>query len=316
MKKKVLITDGVHPLLPRGFEAMGFEVHYQPNTKLEQVHEIVHEYEGMIINSKIICDPSLLDKARQLRFIGRLGSGMEIIDQVYAAQKGIAVFNSPAGNCNAVAEHALGMLLALANKLTKGDVEVRQKIWNREANRGFEITGKTVGIIGFGHTGSAFASKLRGMDVRILTYDKYKTNYAEHLHYVEETTMEAIFQEADILSFHLPLTSEVVHLADDAYLSKFRKPLILINTARGKIIPTQTLLNGLESGKLIGVCLDVFENEKPPTFGAKEQQLYEQLYRFSNSILSPHVAGWTVESKEKLAAILLQKVNLFYQNEQ
>lgn len=260
--KKVLITDGVHPLLIEGFEAMGFKVDYHPKIALEAVHKIVGNYVGMIINSKIICDQRLLDAGKQLQFIGRLGSGMEIIDQPYAKSKGIAVYSAPDGNCNAVAEHALGMLLALANKLNFGDQLVRQKAWDREACRGFEITGKTVGIIGFGYTGSAFASKLRGMDVKILAYDKYKENYADDLAYVHETNMAQIFEEADIVSFHLPLTPEVIHLADDSYFSKFQKNILVINTSRGKVIPTQTLIDGLQSGKFIGVCLDVFENEK------------------------------------------------------
>ncbi len=310
--KKILITDGVHPMLLEGFQEMGFEVDYHPKISLAKVHDMIAPYEGMIINSKIICDIELLDKAKQLKFIGRLGSGMEIIDQVYAAQKGIAVFSAPDGNCDAVGEHALAMLLALANNSIQSDQQVRQKIWRREANRGFELAYKTIALIGFGHTGSAFARKLRGLDMTILVYDKYKTNYADDLDYVEESTMERIFKEADIVSFHLPLTEEVIHLADDNYFKKFKKNILLINTSRGKVIPTQTIINGLQSGKLTGACLDVFENEKPHTFTKKETECYNQLYQFPNVILSPHVAGWTVESKYKLSAILLKKIRKLY----
>lgn len=310
--RKVLITDDVHPLLISGFKEMGFDVDYHPKIELEAVRKMVYEYEGMIINSKTICDQQMFDAASNLRFLGRLGSGMEIIDQTYAAQKGVAVFSAPDGNCNAVGEHALGMLLALANKMRLGDKMVRQKKWNREACRGFEIAGKTVSIIGFGHTGNAFAQKLKGMDVRVLAYDKYKENYADHLDFVEESTMEKIYQESDVLSFHLPLTPEVIHLADDTYFTHFQKDIVVINTSRGKVIPTQTLINGLRSGKLIGACLDVFENEKTATFTAEEHALLDQLYAFENTIFSPHVAGWTVESKERLAAILLRKIKDLY----
>jgi len=268
----------------------------------------------LIINSKIIVDKSLLDKGNALKFIGRLGSGMEIIDQVYAKEKGIAVFNSPSGNCNAVAEHAMGMLLSLANNLVRIDAEVKSKHWDREAARGFEIKGKTIAIIGFGHTGRALAEKLAGFGVNVLAYDKYKKGYASDLaHVTEVLDYDRIREESDIISFHLPLTNECIHLADQNYFDGFEKPLIVINTSRGKVIPTEVLIDNLESGKFIGTCLDVFENEKVKTFTVEEIDLYEQLYKLNNTILSPHVAGWTVESKENLARILVEKVeNRFF----
>lgn len=306
--KKVLITDGVHPLLINGLEEAGFHIDYHPKISLEKVREMIPPYSGIVINSKITMDKAMFDAAPKLEFVARLGSGMEIVDQVYAAEKGVAVHSAPEGNCNAVGEHALGMLLALANNLVRSDQEVRQKIWNREANRGYEIMGKTVGIIGFGHTGSRFAKKLSGMEVEILAYDKYKKDYAANLTYVKESTLEEIIQKADLLSLHLPLTAETYHYVDDAFVKKMQKPFVLINTSRGTCVDTQALLDGLASEKVIGACLDVFENEKTGTFTQEETEIYNRLYQYPNVILSPHVAGWTTESKRKLAEVLLHKI--------
>ena len=308
MVKKVLITDDVHPSLIDGFEADGFKCDYRPAISLEEVRNLIDPYEGLIINSKILVDRFLLDKAVNLQFVGRLGSGMEIIDQEYAAKKGVAVLSAPEGNCNAVAEQALGMLLVLANNLLRADREVRQKIWRREQNRGFEIMGKTVGIIGFGHTGSAFAKKLSGMGVKILAFDKYKTNYTTDYSYVIETEMDEIFREADIISFHLPLTAETRHLVDENFINKCKKNVIFINTSRGQVIKTSDLIAGLSSGIVGGACLDVFENEKPHLYTEAEKLLFDQLFSFENTVFSPHIAGWTKESKRRLAAILLNKI--------
>ncbi|MFK7946236.1 MAG: NAD(P)-dependent oxidoreductase [Saprospiraceae bacterium] len=315
--KKVLITDGVHPTLIEGFVALGFGYDYHPKITLEKVKLIIQDYDGVIINSKIIVDKDFLDKAIRLKFIGRLGSGMEIINQPYARQKGVAVFSAPEGNCNAVAEHALGMLLALANKFRTGDTEVRQMIWQREANRGFEIMGKTVGIIGFGHTGSQLAKKLAGMGVKILAYDKYKpAGYALDYGFITETTPEQIFQDADIVSLHLPLNPETKHFADYTWMKQFKKPIVLINTSRGNVIPTKDLIRGLEEGIIRGACLDVFENEKPLTFSEAEKSVFNHLYEFENVILTPHVAGWTIQSLERLASVLLTKITNFLEETQ
>lgn len=307
--KKALVTDGVHPLLIEGLEQRGFHCDYEPNITLEEVRARIADYEGLIVNSKIIVDPFLLDRGGQLKFVGRLGSGMEIIDQEYARSKNVAVLNSPGGNCNAVAEQALGMLLTLANNLLRADREVRQKIWQREQNRGFEIMGSTVGIIGFGHTGSHFAQKLAGMGVSVLAYDKYKTNYTEGYAHVEESDLVGILTHADIISFHLPLTEETHHLVNQDLLDQCKPGVVIINTSRGKVVHTESLLQGLDSGKVRGACLDVFENEKPATFSEAENRLYQRLYALDNVVLSPHVAGWTIESKRRLAAILLDKIN-------
>ncbi len=308
MHKKILITDDVHPLLIAGFENAGYICDYLPNISLQEATEKIVDYEGLIINSKILVDKSFLDKAKKLKFLGRLGSGMEIVDKVYAKKCGVAVFSSPEGNCNAVGEHALGMLLALANNLMRSDRQVRQKIWQREQNRGFELRGKMVGIVGFGHTGSSFARKLKGMETNIFVFDKYKKRFGREFRYVHRVdTLEAL-QNADIISFHLPLTAETKHLCNDAFLKNCKKGVIIVNTSRGNVVKTEDLLTHLESGHVGGACLDVFENEKVQTFNNVEENLYNKLYKFENVVLSPHVAGWTHESKRRLSEILLEKI--------
>ncbi len=305
---KVLITDGVHPVLFQGLEQLGFENDYHPNITLEDVHQIIHQYEGIVINSKIIADKTMFDKAQKLIFIARLGSGMEIIDQAYAQFKNIHVINSPEGNRNAVAEHALGMLLSLANNLNQADREVRKMHWDREKNRGFELYGKTIGIIGFGHTGSTFAKRLQGLEMNILAYDKYKTDYTLPFSFVKEAKLEEIKTQADIISFHLPLTNETRHYCNKTFIHECKKGVILINTSRGQVIKTNDLIIALENGKVSGACLDVFENEKTHTFSEQEKEMYQKLYDYDQVILSPHVAGWTHESKYKLSKIILEKL--------
>lgn len=306
--KKVLVTDDVHELLIEGFEKAGYSCDYLPDITNGNVLEIIDNYEGLIINSKILVNAEMIDRAVKLRFVGRLGSGMEIVDRKYAAEKGILVCSSPEGNRNAVAEHALGMLLALANHLPRADREVRQRIWQREKNRGFEIAGKTIGIIGFGNTGSQFARKLAGMEVKVLAYDKYKSDYAKEFDYVVETDPDTLRAQSDIISLHLPLTEETKHLVNSDWLQFCKKNVIIINTSRGKVVETLSLVKGLESGWIGGACLDVFENEKTATFSKEEIELYERLYIMENVVLSPHVAGWTHESKRRLAEILLEKI--------
>ena len=309
--KKVLITDDVHPSLIENFKSLAYVVDYFPDIILEEVKKIIIEYEGLIVNSKIIVDKDFIDQAKQLRFIGRLGSGMEIIDQVYAKTKGIGVFSSPEGNRNAVAEHAMAMLLALSNNITKSDQEVRKFIWNREENRGFEIEGKTIGIIGYGHTGKCFAEKLQGWNVNILVHDKYKTGFVNPDLNIYESTLEKLLKDSDIISLHLPLTEETFHYVNDEMLTNMKTGSILINTSRGKIVDTLALIEVLKSGHLKGACLDVFENEKPENYNVKEKMMYESLFKFKNIILTPHIAGWTQESKEKLSKILFKKILLF-----
>lgn len=305
----VLITDDCDPILMEGLEKMGWRCDYLPDITPIEAQAVIGKYEGLVINSKILVNRNFLDAAVKLRFVARLGSGMEIIDKVYAAARGVKVWSSPEGNRNAVAEQALGMLLALANNLLRADREVRQYIWRREANRGWEVKGKVVGIIGFGHTGSQFARKLAGMETVTLAFDKYKPQgFAEDMAWVEETTLEEIQSRADIISLHLPLTEETRHYVNKTFIQKCKTGLILINTARGQCVQTEDLVEGLESGQLGGACLDVFENEKPHTFTEKEKALYNRLNFLENVVLSPHVAGWTRESKRRLAEVLLDQI--------
>lgn len=309
--KRVLITDECHPLLRDGLTRMGFTCQYEPEISLELTRRVVEHYQGLIINSKILVDRAFLDQARALRFIGRLGSGMEIVDREYAAAKGIGVLSSPEGNRNAVAEQALGMLLALNNNLVKADREVRQNIWRREGNRGVELSGKTIGIVGFGHTGSQFARKLSGLDMTVLAHDKYKSGFAAEMPWVHETTLDAIIQHADIISLHLPLTPETKHLVDRQFIERCKPGFILINTSRGACVHTGDMVQALESGRIGGACLDVYENEKPATYSAAERLLYGRLHALDNVVLTPHIAGWTQESKRRLAEVLLEKIAAF-----
>jgi D-3-phosphoglycerate dehydrogenase len=304
--KKILITDLADAILADGLAKAGYHCDYQPEISYAEVLGIIHDYVGVVINSKILVNKDFLARARNLRFVARLGSGLEIIDLPAAAAAGVAVHSSPAGNCDAVAEQAMAMLLALLVNLRRADAQVRRFDWQREANRGSELMSKTVAIIGFGHTGAAFAKRLSGFGCKILAYDKYKQNYAPD--YVQESTMEEIFAHADVLSFHLPLTEETRYLANNQYVSQFKNNIILVNTARGQIIKTDILLAHLQSGKISAAALDVFENEKPNTFTSEEKSLFAQLYEMQNLILSPHIAGWTHESKKRLAEILLTKI--------
>ncbi|MBC7774255.1 MAG: hypothetical protein H7246_02355 [Phycisphaerae bacterium] len=305
----VLITDDCHPILKEGLEKRGWRCDFLPDITPEETRAVIGEYEGLVINSKILVNRDFLDAAVKLRFVARLGSGMEIVDRAYAAERGVKVRSSPEGNRNAVAEQALGMLLALANNLPRADREVHQNIWQREANRGWEIKGKVLGIVGFGHTGSQFARKLAGMEMRVLAFDKYKpSGFAEEMPWVQEASLAEMQGEADIISLHLPLTDETRGYVDKTFIQKCKKGFVLINTARGQCVKTEDLVEALESGQIGGACLDVFENEKPHTYTEKEKALYERLHLLENVVLSPHVAGWTLESKRLLAEILLEKI--------
>ena len=306
--EKILITDDAHPSLEEGLIKLGYQVHNRPNISLDQTREIVGSYSGIVINSKIKVDVTFLKIASSLKFIARLGSGLDIIDLPAAKKQGVSVINSPEGNKNAVAEHALGMLLTLANKYLTGDVEVRNFNWQREKNRGFELEGKSIGIVGFGNTGSQFAKKLSSFDVSILAYDKYKKGFGEEIAYVQEVSLDSILT-CDIISFHLPLTSETHYFCNKEFIDSCKENVIIINTSRGKVVSVVDLVLSLESGKVGGVCLDVFENENPASYTITEKQLYKRLFNTKNTVFTPHVAGWTHQSKEKIASVLLDKIS-------
>ncbi len=308
-KLKVLVSDDVHPFLIQELSKI-YSIDYKPGIMYDEVKQVIHQYTGLIINSKIKCNADFLDRASQLKFIGRLGSGREVVDISYAVSKGIKVYFSPEGNKNAVAEQCLGMLLALANQLIPADREVRKEIWERETRRGWELSGKVIGIIGYGHTGSQFAKKLQGLEMTVMTYDKYKINAVENLPFIQESTLEEILHYADIISFHLPLASDTFHYANDTFFTACKKGTIIMNTSRGNVIDTSALISALESGHLGGACLDVFENEKPHSFSVAERKLYQKLYQMDQVVLSPHIAGWTHESKLKMASVLVEKILL------
>ena len=305
---KVLITDISTSVLQDGLINLGYKVINMPDIDQNYVEAHIHEYEGVIVRSKITLFESTLRKAKKLKFIGRPGSGLDLIDLKFCATNNIKVCRSATSNSNAVAEHALGMLLAWMNNLVRSDNEVKKKIWRREDNRGIELMGKTVGIIGFGNTGSRFAQKLSGMSVNILAYDKYKEGYLDDFPHVKASSIKEICQEADILSLHLPLNTETKHYLNSELLTAFVKPILVINTSRGPIVDTKILLEGLRSGRIIGACLDVLENENPSEYTDKEQNIYNELFGLDQVLLSPHVAGWSDKSKIQMESFLLDEI--------
>lgn len=302
----VLITDPVHPLLLEGLQRAGYEVDYRPDIDEAGVLEIIGSYTGLVINSKIYAGVQLIDRGTRLKFIGRLGSGLEVIDRQYAEARGIECFNTPEGNRDAVAEHAVGMLLGLMNHIARADAQVRRGQWLRETNRGVELGGKTVGIIGFGNTGSAFAKRLAGFDVRILAYDKYKKGFG--IPTIEETRLETIYEQADIVSLHVQLTPENRYWVNKEFIKNFAKPFYLVNTSRGKVVHTGDLLWGLEQGLILGAALDVLENEKITLLDEVEKRWFEGLVNNEKVLLTPHIAGWTFQSKEKIAKLMVDKI--------
>jgi D-3-phosphoglycerate dehydrogenase len=301
---KILFIDTVHPLLKQELEKENHICDSAYNKSKTEIQQIISNYQGIIIRSRFKIDKQFIDCGSNLKFIARAGSGLENIDVEYAENKNIHCYNAAEGNRQAVAEHALGMLLSLFNNLNNADQEVREGKWEREKNRGIELAGKTVGIIGYGNNGSAFAELLKGFNVKILAYDKYLTNYPQ------ESSMETIHKEADIISLHVPLTYETTYLVDGNFINRFVKNFYLINTARGKCVNTKHLVKALENKKIKGACLDVLEYEKTSFENLSKDGLtsdMQYLMNAQNTILSPHVAGWTVESNVKIAEVLLNK---------
>ncbi|MFC3414877.1 2-hydroxyacid dehydrogenase [Algoriphagus hitonicola] len=303
---QILIIDEMHPSIIDLLEKEGYIVHYHPKITRAEILEKVADYHGLIIRSKTPMDRELLENAKQLKFIGRAGAGLDQIDLEYMADRGIQLFHAAKGNRDAVAEHAIGGLLALFNHLIKADNEVRKGIWDREGNRGHELKGKTVGILGYGNMGSAFAKRLLGFDVRVMAYDKYKRDFATNR--VEEVIWEILKAEVDILSIHVPLTEETRNFFTFEELSGFKKPIWLINTARGEVISFNTLNRALDAGILRGAVLDVLENEKFQQFSQSQKSEFELLARRENVLFTPHVAGWTFESYEKINKVLVKQI--------
>lgn len=309
INNKVLLLDANHHILEQRLADAGFRCDYFDELTLPHLKHIIGEYSGIIVRSRFRLDKDVLTLAKKLAFIGRVGAGMEGIDVDYCKSHGIRCFNAPEGNRNAVGEHAMGMLLVLMNRLLIADHEVRKGIWRREENRGIELEGRTVGIIGYGNTGGAFAKKLSGFDCTVLVYDKYKSGFSDN--FVTECNMERIFSEADVLSLHVPLTDETRSLVDKDYFSKFEKNIILINTSRGHCVHTSNLVDALQSGKVTGAALDVLEYEKLSFENLLDDELpdaFRALIASDKVILSPHIAGWTHESKKKLAEVIADKI--------
>lgn len=306
---KILFIDSNHSLLHEMLKKGGHTCDLNYSWTKEEIENNIHLYDGIIIRSKIKITKEIIDKAANLKFIARAGAGMENIDVPYAESKGIKCLCAPEGNKDAVAEHALGMLLSLLNNLNRADKEVREGKWIREGNRGIELMGKTVGIIGYGNMGSAFAERLKGFGVNVLVYDKYKKNYGND--FIKETTLENIFKSADILSLHIPLTDETNCLINDSFINKFSKNIYIINTARGKCLKTSDLVKNLNSEKVLGACLDVLEYEMVSFEALDTNQLpepFQYLIQSDKVVLSPHIAGWTYESNEKIASVLAEKI--------
>ena len=305
--KKVLFVDTVHPYLWEELQKEGYSCFEGYDLSEKAIVEQHNDAYGLVIRSRISINANFLSHFNKLTFIARAGSGMENIDVDYARSKNICTINAAEGNKQAVAEHALGMALSLFNNLNKADGEVREGIWQREENRGIELSGKTVGIIGYGNNGSALAKVLSGFDTKVLAYDKYKTNYTPK--YAIESDMQTIFEQADILSLHIPLTDETQHLVKDSFLKQFHKSIFLINTSRGACLDTKSLVANLNSGKVLGACLDVLEYEKTSFENLSEQTTeLKQLLESDKVIFSPHIAGWTQESQLKIAQVLFQKI--------
>ena len=310
---KILHIDSNHPLLWNQLEQLGFQNEADYTSTKEEIEAKIENYNGIVIRSRFKIDKSFIDKAKKLDFIARVGAGLESIDCDYALSKNIHLIAAPEGNRNAVGEHALGMLLSLFNNLNKADKEVKNGIWQREANRGYELDGKTVGIIGYGNMGKAFAKKLRGFDVEVLCYDILPNVGDEN---AKQVSLLEIQQKADVLSLHVPWTQETDKMVNAEFINQFAKPFWLLNLARGKCVVTKDLVSALENKKILGAGLDVLEYEKLSFENLFDDDAknsdFEYLRQTDNVLLTPHVGGWTFESHEKLAQTIVDKIKKYY----
>lgn len=306
--KKIIISGNAHDVLSQTFTAKGFRVINKPTISYEELLVEIVDAEGIIVTTRLHIDKNMLNNAKQLKWIGRLGSGMDLIDVAYAESLGIKCFSSPEGNRNAVAEHTLALLLNIMNKICSSYQKLQQGFFAREESRGEELFGKTVGIIGFGNTGSQFAKLLQAFNVTVLAYDKYKFGFANE--YVREASLEQIKRYADVISFHVPLTSETFHYANDEFFNSLENKPYFLNTCRGKVTDTKALINALENKKIKAAAIDVLENEKLKTYTIEEKEMLQKLMRFENVVITPHTAGVTHQSFYNISKVILEKLGL------
>ena len=307
-KGKILIVDDVHPLLIEGLKDLNWQVDYFPDIQVTKIKEILSTYQGLILRSKIWVDKSIIDLGSSLKFIARAGAGMENIDEDYAIGKGIICHNAPEGNRDAVADHVLMLMLGLLRNIKKSILELGQGIWNREGNRGKELSEMIVGIIGFGNNGEAFSKRLEGFRCKVLVFDKYKK--IQESDYIKQVGMNEIFENADILTLHIPLTEETKYLVDKEFIRKFKKNIYLVNASRGKICKENDLFDLLIEKKILGLALDVLEKENFNELNSDEKLSLKKLLGEGNVIITPHIAGWTIESYNKISKVLLEKIRL------
>jgi D-3-phosphoglycerate dehydrogenase len=304
--QKVLIIDDFHPVLLTGLKQNQFDFEYKPGITQSEVFDIIGSFTGLIMRSKINCNKLFFEKAVNLKWIVKGASGMDNIDEKEAKDRGIKLINAPEGNKDAVAEHALGLMLNLTSKINYSFQQVKRMQWNREQNRGIEIKGKTIGIIGYGNNGAALAKKLSGFEVEILAYDKYSGFKTDT--YAKSVSMDEIFEKSDWLSLHIPLTDETRGLVNLNFLTNFKKSIGLINTSRGEIVKANEVLKALHLGILYAFGADVLENEKLNTWDEKQIQTYTSLMQFKNVVITPHIAGWTLESYERISKVILDRI--------